>query len=117
MGQDDPGRWSQHGPDYDAFDLVATINLAYDDTTDSVYPLLFEGIGPTDLPPVGFLVVDPFNYHMGLDWLNIVNDSTDPATVSVRIYLYSGDPLAPYGTAGPVVWSEILLQAPRRRST
>ncbi|MGI0067137.1 MAG: hypothetical protein ACREB9_01730, partial [Thermoplasmata archaeon] len=59
--------------DYDAFTLYADV-ITESSTpptggTDT-YPLLFENIGAAVVPPSGFLVPAPANYHLSIDYVN-----------------------------------------------
>ncbi len=97
------------GPDYDAFDLLSTITAAYGGSgTTNLFPLLYEGIGSSTVPPAGFIVVAPYNYHLGLDNLNIVNNTADAATVTIQLYTYTSGKGTPYGTAGAVILTQIV---------
>ncbi|MGI0067346.1 MAG: hypothetical protein ACREB9_02825 [Thermoplasmata archaeon] len=103
--QHQPGLYAASlGPDADAGDLIASITAAYNGTTATLFPLLYEGIGPALVPPVGFIVVAPFNFHLGLDWINFDNPTSAAVDVFIQKYEF-GTEAAPFGVAGPIVFS------------
>lgn len=91
------------GRDYDTGDLLAAITANWSGSgTTNLFPLLYEGIGSGVIPPDGFLVPAPYNFHLGLDYLNVTNGTAAAATVNVQVYEF-GTASAPFGTPGPVV--------------
>ena len=88
------------GRDYDSFDLLAAITANWSGSgTTNLEPLLYEGI----TSPAPFIVVAPYNFHLGIDYLSLTNGTAAAATAQIQLYEYTAGVGTPFGTPGPVV--------------